>query len=132
MSAAKPLVYLKFCYPIISIFEVCTNGDISLDKPFNAYTLETFPLTKARNKAALICPFWADVDLNNGGDLWSRETTDPVLLLRSSMEGLFSKCVGSFAECKLKVIQYNNIKSLIRTLETELIQNSSRRYVGKM
>ena len=57
-----------------------------MDKPFKAYTLETFPLTKA--KAALICPFWADVDMNNGGDLWSRETTDPVLLQRASMEGM--------------------------------------------
>ena len=105
---------------ILSIFEVCTNGDISLDKPFIAYTLETFPLAKAKDKTALICPFWADVDMNHGGDLWSRETTDPVFLQRASMEGLFSKCVGSFAECKLEVIQYNNIKSLISTLETEL------------
>ena len=81
---------------ILSIFEVCTNGDISLDKPFKAYAPETFPLTKARNKAAIICPFWADVDLNNRGDLWSRETTDPVLLQRASMEGLFDMRRGSF------------------------------------
>ena len=60
-----------------------------MDKQFNAYTLETFPLTKARNKAALICPFWADVDMNNGGDLWSRETKAPALLQRASTEGLF-------------------------------------------
>ena len=64
-----------------------------MDKQFKAYTLETLPLTKARNKTAIICPFWTDVDLNNGGDLWSRETTDPVLLQRASMEGMFNQGV---------------------------------------
>ena len=59
-----------------------------MDKEFKAYSIERFPLQKARDKAAIICPFWTDADLSNGGDVWSRETTDPVLLQRASMEGL--------------------------------------------
>ena len=59
-----------------------------MDKEFKSYSIERFPLQKARDKTAVICPFWTDADLSNGGDVWSRETTDPVLLRRASMEGL--------------------------------------------
>ena len=58
-----------------------------MDKEFKAYSVERFPLQRARPKTAIICPFWTDADLSNGGDVWSRETTDPVLLQRASMEG---------------------------------------------
>ena len=76
-----------------------------MDKPFKSYTLERFPLEKAKNKAAIICPFWADVDLNNGGDLWSRETTDPVLLHIASSEG---ECFFSTSSKSIRWIKINN------------------------
>jgi len=55
-----------------------------LDKPFEKFKPDPFPSSFA--KVALVCPFWADVDLCRGGKVWSRETTDPALLFKASQD----------------------------------------------
>jgi len=57
---------------------------ISLDKPFKKFKPDPFPLKTAN--VALVCPFWADVDLCRGGRLWSRETADSALLHKASQD----------------------------------------------
>lgn len=45
------------------------------------YTPDTFPLDGNRR---LVAPFWADVNTNNGGEVFYRETTDPNLLQQAT------------------------------------------------
>ena len=47
------------------------------------YVPDAFPVGSNRR---LIAPFWADVDTNNGGVVYYRESQDPVLRLRASKE----------------------------------------------
>ena len=57
-----------------------------MDQPYTGYTPERFPLQSSNT--ALICPFWADVDTRNGGNVWSRITDEQTLLERASTDGL--------------------------------------------
>ena len=66
------------------IFQVCTNGDISLGKPYKKYRPKPFPLS---SDTTLICPFWADADPRYGGEVFSRITDNDTLLQRASREG---------------------------------------------
>ena len=45
------------------------------------YTPDTFPLDGNRR---VVAPFWADVNTNNGGEVFYRETTDPNLLQQAT------------------------------------------------
>ena len=64
---------------------LCTNGDIYLGQKFTSFTPEPFPLG---SHTTLICPFWADADPRDGGDVYSRITEDSALLQRASHEGI--------------------------------------------
>ena len=66
------------------IFQVCTNGDISLGKPYKKYRPKPFPLS---SDTTLICPFWADADPRYGGEVFSRITDNYTLLHRASKAG---------------------------------------------
>ena len=52
------------------LFQVSTNGAVSFGAAMTSYTSEAFPIA---NK--IITPFWADVDINNGGDICYRESS---------------------------------------------------------
>ena len=77
----------NFCRQDLLFWQVCTNGAISLDKAYKAYTPKGFPLT-SNDRAPLICPFWADTDIRQGGNVYSRITRDQTLLERASLEGI--------------------------------------------
>lgn len=68
--------------------QVCTNGAISLNKKYKKYTPLEFPLDTS-DRAPLICPFWADTNINvkNGGNVFSRMSRDAALLQKASNEG---------------------------------------------
>jgi len=57
-----------------------------MNKSYTAFTPVTFPLPSSSANTALICPYWADANPNYGGNVWSRETTDPALLQAASIE----------------------------------------------
>ena len=60
-----------------------TNGVISFLGTMSTYTPSPFPL--GSNKR-LVAPYWTDIDTNNGGDVWYRESTNRTLLQRVSQE----------------------------------------------
>ena len=61
--------------------QVNTNGVISFLVEVSQFTPDAFPLGDNRR---LVAPFWADVNTNNGGDVFYRETTDPNLLQQAT------------------------------------------------
>ncbi|XP_020611647.1 protein mesh-like isoform X3 [Orbicella faveolata] len=62
---------------------VNTNGVVSFLVGVSQYTPAPFPLGDERR---LISPFWGDVDTRNGGTVSYRESTDPVLLQRATVD----------------------------------------------
>ncbi|XP_071153471.1 protein mesh-like [Mytilus edulis] len=62
---------------------VNTNGVISFLGTMNTFTPSAFPLSSERR---IIAPYWADIDTNNGGDVWFRESTNLTLLGKASEE----------------------------------------------
>ncbi|CAH3144389.1 unnamed protein product [Pocillopora meandrina] len=60
---------------------VNTNGVISFLVQVSQYTPDTFPLDGNRR---VVASFWADVNTNNGGEVFYRETTDPNLLQQAT------------------------------------------------
>ena len=64
-------------------FQVNINGAISFVTAVRQYTPAAFPLNDQR---PMIAPFWGDVDTRNGGTISYRQTTDPVLLQRASLD----------------------------------------------
>ena len=55
---------------------------ISLNNPYNAQTPKYLPLRSIQ----FIAPYWADVDLKAFGQVYYRQTNDPVLLARAANE----------------------------------------------
>ncbi|XP_063420882.1 sushi domain-containing protein 2-like [Mytilus trossulus] len=62
---------------------VNTNGVISFLGTMRTFTPSAFPLASERR---IIAPYWADIDTNNGGDVWYRESTNLTLLGEASEE----------------------------------------------
>lgn len=62
-----------------------TNGVISFEIPFTDPSTDPFPLPASRDDS-LIAPFWADVNTQNGGDVWYHQSTNSTLLNRASIE----------------------------------------------
>ncbi|ESO98711.1 hypothetical protein LOTGIDRAFT_113882 [Lottia gigantea] len=56
---------------------VNNNGVISFLKELKVYRPDDFPLQDA---TPIIAPFWADVDVTEGGQVWYREETNPQTL----------------------------------------------------
>jgi gliding motility-associated-like protein len=64
-STAPIRIPFNFCFwgvPRDTIY-INTNGNITFDQPFGTFTSTGFPNTLAQ----IIAPFWADVDIANGG-----------------------------------------------------------------
>ena len=72
----KSIVANLFALPKISI-KVNTNGVISFLVQVSQYTPDAFPLGDNRR---VVAPFWGDVDTRIAGQVFHRETSDPVLL----------------------------------------------------
>jgi len=62
---------------------VNTNGAISFQQVLSQFTPSPFPLSNGRR---IIAPFWADVDITEGGTVWYRESTNETILKRASDE----------------------------------------------
>jgi hypothetical protein len=58
--------------------QVSTNGVISLRNSYVNHAVESFPLQSSN--AIVIAPFWADIDIENGGELYFRSSDDSNLL----------------------------------------------------
>ncbi|XP_069057130.1 alpha-tectorin-like isoform X1 [Pleurodeles waltl] len=59
---------------------VNNNGVVSFGAPCPQYTPDAFPI----QGFVFVAPFWADVDVRNGGKVYYRESTTPGLLQRVS------------------------------------------------
>lgn len=66
---------------ILILIQVNTNGAISFLRTLNTFTPLPFPLSDGRR---IVAPFWADVDIRNGGDVFYRETTNSTILQRAT------------------------------------------------
>ncbi|XP_074068329.1 alpha-tectorin [Macrotis lagotis] len=62
---------------------VNNNGVVSFNVLVSQFTPESFPLTDGR---AFIAPFWADVHNGIRGEIYYRETMDPVILRRATKD----------------------------------------------
>ena len=65
-----------------SNFQVGDNGIVSLNKSYNTYIPRLLPI----NGTQFIAPYWADFDLRGFGQIFYRQTKDPVLLARATNE----------------------------------------------
>ncbi|XP_076436246.1 sushi domain-containing protein 2-like [Babylonia areolata] len=66
---------------------VNNNGVITFLKELKTYRPADFPLDEAPlNETPLIAPYWADVDVNVGGQVYYRQTQDPAILERASKD----------------------------------------------
>uniref|UniRef100_A0A8C5SFY2 Tectorin alpha n=1 Tax=Laticauda laticaudata TaxID=8630 RepID=A0A8C5SFY2_LATLA len=74
--------FIFFGAPYRTIF-VNNNGVVSFNVLVSQFTPESFPLADGR---AFIAPFWADVHNGIRGEIYYRETTDPVLLKKVSKD----------------------------------------------
>ncbi|KAK9395019.1 TECTA: Tectorin alpha [Crotalus adamanteus] len=74
--------FIFFGVPYRTIF-VNNNGVVSFNVLVSQFTPESFPLADGR---AFIAPFWADVHNGIRGEIYYRETTDPVLLKKVSKD----------------------------------------------
>ena len=62
-------------------FQVNANGIISFLAAVSQHAPDPFPLSDQRQ---IIAPFWGDVNINNGGTISYRQTTDSGLLQRAT------------------------------------------------
>ncbi len=63
-----------------SSIQVATNGLVSFEYGFTSWVPKTLPLTGSQEGAVIISPFWTDIDLRRGGNIWFQESRDPELL----------------------------------------------------
>ena len=63
-------------------FQIGDNGIIGLDNFYNPYQPRALPLNGSR----FIAPYWADTDLIGTGQVYYRQTKDPVLRTRAANE----------------------------------------------
>ena len=64
------------------ILQVKTDGVISLDSLYTPYIVNPFPL----RLSYMIAPFWDNVDTRGTGKIFYRQTTDPTLLAKASIQ----------------------------------------------
>lgn len=67
----------------VLLSQVNNNGVVSFNVLVSQFTPESFPLTDGR---AFIAPFWADVHNGIRGEIYYRETMDPVILKRATKD----------------------------------------------
>ena len=67
----------------VLILQVNDNGIISLNSRYNYPIPRSLPLSETKQ---IIAPYWADVDTRGTGNIYYRQSTDPVLLTRASQD----------------------------------------------
>lgn len=72
-----------FSNVIYVLFQVNTNGDLTFLSALSTFTPSPFPY---QQNTQIVAVYWGDIDTRKGGDIWYRETTDPVLLQKASAE----------------------------------------------
>ncbi|XP_024607712.1 alpha-tectorin isoform X8 [Neophocaena asiaeorientalis asiaeorientalis] len=80
IKLAIPIYF--FGVPYRTIY-VNNNGVVSFNVLVSQFTPESFPLADGR---AFIAPFWADVHNGIRGEIYYRETMDPVILKRATKD----------------------------------------------
>ena len=80
---------------------------------FNSTSLSSFfpvalPVSDYAAYGSLLAPFWSDIDLSHGGNVWAREITDNAALLRNL------STIGKFVEKP----KYNIIMSITKNFRT--------------
>ena len=74
--------------------QVNNNGVVSFGVQVSQFTPEAFPLSDSRS---FIAPLWADVHNGIRGDVYYRETTEPDILERATIDARkFFKNIPSF------------------------------------
>lgn len=72
-----------FSNVIYVLLQVNTNGDLTFLSALSTFTPSPFPY---QQNTQIVAVYWCDIDTRKGGDIWYRETTDPVLLQKASTE----------------------------------------------
>jgi len=68
---------------VCMLSQINDNGVISFESHYNVRTPLSFPLS---GNSKIIAPYWADVDISGTGNIYYRQTTDPSLLARATIE----------------------------------------------
>ncbi|XP_060113625.1 sushi, nidogen and EGF-like domain-containing protein 1 [Heteronotia binoei] len=105
---------------------VNNNGAVSFGVSVSQYTPSPFPLTIAK---PFVSPFWADVDIRNGGDIFWRQSQDPSLLRRCTedINRYFPRvpftAVWAFVATWDRVAYYGSTSNKVNTFQAVLITN---------
>ncbi|XP_077312589.1 uncharacterized protein LOC143933542 isoform X4 [Lithobates pipiens] len=86
-DGGSPIIYLTRNIPLFgryySYLYVNNNGLLSFGSPISQFVPQALPVAFGNPFLAI---FWADVDNRLAGDIYYRETTDPVLLSRATSD----------------------------------------------
>lgn len=95
-------MHLIFWFP-----KVNTNGDVTFESSLSQYVASSFPISGSHK---IIAPFWTDIDIRNGGQLWYRLTTQDLMLEQGASEirNLFPHIL-SFAASWIMVVTWGNV-----------------------
>ncbi|OWF50292.1 hypothetical protein KP79_PYT23936 [Mizuhopecten yessoensis] len=110
-DGSSPVVTISTLFPFFNnqhdSLYVNTNGVISFLRTLSQYTPDPFPLSGSRR---LIAPFWADVDIRNGGTVWYRETTSASILQRATDDvRLFYPSQSSFVAAWVFIATWDDV-----------------------
>ena len=80
------VVYVSYvsslCKMTLLVFQLGDNGIISINDSYNDWTPKLLPFSSK----GFVAPYWADVDLRGAGQIYYRQTKNPVLLARATYE----------------------------------------------
>ncbi|XP_073664167.1 alpha-tectorin isoform X9 [Tursiops truncatus] len=104
IKLAIPIYF--FGVPYRTIY-VNNNGVVSFNVLVSQFTPESFPLTDGR---AFIAPFWADVHNGIRGEIYYRETTDPVILKRATKDiRKYFKDMATFSATWVFIVTWDEV-----------------------
>ena len=69
--------------PPIFCLQVSSNGILSFDEQFSEYASQLFPLYFESRSVPIIAPFWTDINIEDGGSIYYRQTTEADLIRRA-------------------------------------------------
>ncbi|KAM4650811.1 alpha-tectorin-like [Discoglossus pictus] len=122
-------VDFKFFSKIYKSLYVNNNGVISFNKAVSQYTPDPFPLTDGET---FVTPFWGDADIDLGGMVYFRETTDKVLLERMTndlakhLPELHFTSTWAFIATWDKVAYYGSASKKVNTFQAAFTTDSYR------
>lgn len=84
-----------------------TNGDVTFENDLRSYIAMPFPIDGSHK---IIAPFWTDIDIRNGGQLWYRLTTQDWMLEQGTSEirTLFPH-IPSFAASWIMIVTWETV-----------------------